>query len=135
MGNMPFTPAGITDDFIYDTLASSGEVNVFRGWPTSEEIQKSKYHFLSFSREGIEKGNSPSSYIERVVISYVAPSTSETAADLEDIIDALVGMGLNFRDSTEDTFLYKDTKEEYVIMQVTVTRPRMYSKQGSVTGG
>ncbi|EAF0822595.1 TPA_asm: hypothetical protein GIM83_01835 [Listeria monocytogenes] len=131
---MPFNQAGIDDNFIYDTLAS-GEIPVFRGWPTTEEIQNSKYHFISFSREGIEKGNSPASYIERIVVSYVSPSTSETAADLEDIIDVLVRMGLNFRDSTEDTLLYKDTKEEYTILQITVTRPRLYSKQESDING
>lgn len=126
--DMGFMPPGITDNFIYDTLSSSGKVPVFRGWPSTDEIQNSNYHFISFNREGIEQGTSPSSYVERVNVSYVAPSSSEVAADLEDIIDALVQMGLNFRDSTEDTLLYKDTKEEYTIMQIVVTRPRMYSR-------
>ncbi|MBC2207415.1 hypothetical protein [Listeria booriae] len=132
---MAFDPPGISNEFIYDTLASNGEVPVFVGWPSTDEIQTSKYHFLAFSRDGMEKGEGAFAYIERIIVSYVFPSTSEIAADLEDVIDILVQAGLNFREATEDTLVFKDTKEEYTAMQIIVTRPRKYSKLRSDANG
>ncbi|AQY50507.1 hypothetical protein PWEIH_00650 [Listeria weihenstephanensis FSL R9-0317] len=131
---MPFRKPNIPDDFIYDTLASAG-VAVFRNWPTVEEIKASKYHFFAFKRDGMEKGEGAFSFVERLVVSYVFPSTSETAAELEDILDVLIEMKLNIREATEDTLLFKDTKEEYTVHQITVTRPRVYFKKGSFIDG
>lgn len=125
---MPFRKPSIPNDFIYDTLASTG-IPVFQNWPTVEEIKASKYHFFAFKRDGMEKGEGAFSYVERIIISYVFPSISETAAELEDILDVLIEIRLNIRESTEDILLFKDTKEEYTVHQITVTRPRMYTRE------
>lgn len=131
---MPFEDPSISDEFLYDTLASAGVVT-FQNWPTVEEIKASQYHFFAFKRDGIEKGEGAFSYVERLIISYVFPSTSETAANLEDILDVLIELKLSIREATEDTLLFKDTKEEYTVHQITVTRPRLYFKKGSFIHG
>lgn len=125
---MGFKEAGIPDEKIYQTLSSSG-VQTFNKFPTAQEMKDCKFHFFEFERDGIEKGDTPSAFIERINVLYVFPSGLKEAPDLTVVLDALILTGLQVRDSDEGTIKFKDTQKEYTTYSIIVTRPRMYLRE------